>query len=293
MKFLFYIVDANWRCGGTMVLHELSKILSDLGQDVYMTVTNAKFLENNSKIINQNEAIQLAAADDCVTIYPEVVSGNPFCAKNVVRWVLYYPGGWGKGDTIFDESEYVFTYSKKFVKNTIYKDSPCLTIFKSNLDKFYDNSTERKYDAVLLKKGQFRNLHEIKAKHFDPHVNILNKQFLNFDNVIRDVVELEQLNAILNQVRYFVSFDQDTYHNILAALAGCISVVIPVDGITDQDWKNNSEVCNYGIAYGFEDLPWVFKTQNKIRQHIQNLEQKNITFAQNFINLTKQKWNIH
>ena len=293
MKFLFYIVDANWKYGGTMVLHELSKILSDLGEDVYLTVTNAKFPENNSKIINQNEAMQLAAADDCVTIYPEIVYGNPFCAKNVVRWVLYYPGGHGMGDTIYDESEYVFTYYNKYVENTIYEKSPSLMVFKSHLDKFYDNNTERKYDAVLLKKGQFRNLDEVKAKFYEPYMNIMNKQILNFDDVMRDVARPEQLNAILNEIRYFVSFDQDTYHNVLAALCGCISVVIPVDGIDDRAWKTKCEFFSYGIAYGFDDLHWAFKTQSKTRQHIQNLEQKNITFAQNFINLTKQKWNIH
>lgn len=294
MKFLIYTFDPNWRSGGIMVMHELSKILSDLGEDVYLTVTSEKLSENNSKLIDQTEAMIISAQDDCVTIYPEVVSGNPLNAKHVVRWVLYYPGEHGAGDTLYHESEYVFAYSKRFIENSIYENSPLLFIFYSNANKFYDIGTKRSHDAFLIRKGRLNisNLDERKNKHVNPYSNLLTKEIVNADYIIDNVSSLEQLNEAFNKIRYFISFDHDTYFNVLAALSGCISVIVPVDDIDSEQWKMKSEVSNYGISYGFDDLYWSYKTQNKIRDHILQMEQKNIDSAKNLIQLTKKKWNI-
>lgn len=294
MKFLIYTFDPTWRSGGSMVMHELSKILSDLGEDVYLTVTPEKLPENNSKLIDQTEAMIISAQDDCVTIYPEVVAGNPLNAKHVVRWVLYYPGGHGAGDTVYNESEYVFSYSKRFIENTIYENSPLLFIFNSNVNKFYDVGRNRSRDAFLIRKGSLgiNNLEERRNRHVGPYSNLLTKEILNVDYIINSVSSFEELNEAFNEIRYFISFDPDTYFNVLAALSGCISIVVPMDGIDSEQWKTKSEVSNYGISYGFDDLFWSFKTQNKVREHILQMEQRNILSAKTLIQLTKERWNI-
>lgn len=48
-----------------------------------------------------------------IIIYPEVIVGNPFKAKRVVRWTLNSPGRIG-GDIEFDKNELVYTWSQKF-----------------------------------------------------------------------------------------------------------------------------------------------------------------------------------
>ncbi len=46
---------------------------------------------------------------NAVVIYPEVVSGNPYKANRVVRWVMNDPGLLG-GDTRYADEEIVFAY---------------------------------------------------------------------------------------------------------------------------------------------------------------------------------------
>lgn len=291
MKFLFYIFDPNWESGGIMVMHELSKILCTLGQDVYLTTAKTKLPENPSKIVDEGEAIRIANQDDCITIYPEIIFGNPLKAKHVVRWVLYYPGVHA-GDTVYDDNEYVFTYHSKYTKNTKYENSPILRTFESRADKFYPLGCDRIYDAVLFRKGRFSNIEETRIKHVVPYGNLLNKELIFVDNFLNSVSGFDELNKIFNQIRYFFSFDQATYYSVLASLSGCISIVAPSDGITAEQWKADFNTHSVGIAYGFDDLHWVMETQHKTRDYVLSLEQENVVYAKNLISLIKQKWNI-
>lgn len=50
-----------------------------------------------------------------VVIYPEIVSGNPLHAKQVVRWVLNYPGVLG-GDIVFGEDELVMVWDRRMLR---------------------------------------------------------------------------------------------------------------------------------------------------------------------------------
>ncbi len=293
MKFLIFAYIPHWDSGGCNVLHELSKLLSDLGEDVYLAITETKLPENPAKLLSIEEAIQLAAQDDCVTIYPEVESGNPLNAKNIVRWVLYYPQGHGgKGDKVYHPSEFVFTYHEKYVANTPHENSPVLRIFQSRVDKFYPMGKERIYDAVLVRKSKYENVQEIANKHFEPYLNIVNKKIILFDDVLNTVSGYEQLNEILNEIRYFVSFDRVTYHSVFAALSGCISVVTPADGMTAEQWKQSINTHSHGVAYGFDDLHWAMISQHKTKEHLLNIEEKNIMYTKNMIKLIKEKWNL-
>lgn len=293
LKFLFFIYAPHWSSGGGMVMHELSKILCDLGQDVYLTITDKKLPENPAKVINIQEALQLAQQDDCVTIYPEVESGNRLNAKHVLRWVLYYPGGHGIGDTVYHPSEYVFTYHEKFVADTPHANSPVLRIFQSRIDKFFPMEKERIYDAVLIRKGKFNNnIQELASKHLDPYMNIMNKKIIVLDDILDNVSGFEELNQIFNEIRYFFSFDTVSYHSVLAALSGCTSIVVPIDGISAEQWRENIPTHAYGIAYGFDDLHWAATTQPKTRGYLEKIEEQNIVCTKNMIELVKQKWNL-
>jgi hypothetical protein len=50
-----------------------------------------------------------------VVVYPETISGNPFNATCVARYILNYPGLLG-GDTMFDEDEYCFGYTQSLAE---------------------------------------------------------------------------------------------------------------------------------------------------------------------------------
>jgi hypothetical protein len=55
-------------------------------------------------------------ADDEIVIYHDTITGNPYKAKKVVRYLLMYAGYFG-GDKDFPASEYMYYHSPDFVIN--------------------------------------------------------------------------------------------------------------------------------------------------------------------------------
>lgn len=302
MKFIIALYPYSWREGGTTAMHYFSKMLCDMGEEVYITTLNKDYTDNpftdttlampgnNSKTINARVASIIAQEDDVVTIYPEVEPGNPLNAKKVVRWVLYYPGGHSTGDTSFDSSEYVFAYSDRFVKGTIYESSPLLSIIQTRTNQFFDMNLERIYDCALIKKSVSMNFKQIKANHFDPYKHLLDKPLISLDQILGQLTRIEDLNLIFNKVRYFVSFDHATYHNFLASLSGCTSIVLPMDGVSKEQFVKDMPLYQYGVAYGFEDVKWANQTRGKMRAQLEKTEEQNTVFIKNFLNLVSEKW---
>lgn len=286
--------DYTWIHGGIIVLHKLAKVLADVGHEVYLVTPSSKKTLPDSKchVINRIEAQQLCKQHDVVAIYPEIIVGNPYGAKYVVRWLLYYPGA-RNGPSVFDESEYVFAYQRGFVEDTIYKDNPSLFVLETNVDKFYSTDTPRTYDAVLVRKGSLnghQEYHDRYIKYYEPHANLVKNHLLIFDQMINDGVSYQELNNHLNTIKYFVTFDHATYHSILASLAGCISVVIPVDGLSKEQWKKQLPIAKYGVAYGFDDIDWAIQTKDDLRNRLNEIESENTVQVLNFISLIKQRF---
>lgn len=266
MKFLIITYEYDWRIGGVMALNILAKMLREQGYEV-TGVGTAKSPHFN--VISFQDAHKVAQHDDVWTIYPEVISGNPFNAKNVVRWVLYYPGVLG-GDREYDDSEVVMTYHDTFVQGTKYEGAPLLHIRDSQVNVFSDLGIERKIDGILVKKGQ-ATFEQRKQKYVIPYVDgLLNVIVL--DNELQRIADMQQLNLLYNRIRYFISFDCETYHSVMAAMAGCTSIIVPQDGMTKEhlidDWK-------YGIAYGFDDIPHADQTRHLVHDYARKLEGDN------------------
>ena len=290
MKILFWLDPPNWIHGGVMVMHLFSKILSDLGEDVYATITNSVLPGNNTKILSYDEAIRFAQNDDVVTIYPEVVPGNPFNAKNVARWVLYYPGGHGAGDKIYHESEMVFPFYKRYVEGTPYENCPLLTIIQTRVEQFYPKNLEREYDCIVIKKGRFFDLEKMDKQYVQPYKHLLDKPIIRLDDVLNNIQEVEQLNDLFNRVRYFISFDQATHYSIMASLSGCTSIVIPIDGLDKEQWIDQMPTYKYGIAYGFDDIQWADQSRNELRGSMFEIENRNIIFAKQFVKIVNDRF---
>jgi len=302
IRYLFCAYVPHWTAGGSMVSHLFAKMLSDMGEDVYMTLAhNVRDREkykavlpgsgNSAKELQYEEALALAQEDDVAVIYPEIVSGNPMNAKKVIRWVLYYPGGHGAGDMVYDSSELIFTYFDRYLKDTPHENSPLLTIVETRLDQFYPMvGVQREYDCILVKKGaaQFEAL---KAKHLNPNQQLLDKPFFILDGLLDTLKDVTQLNQIFNQVRYFISFDQATYYNIMASLSGCTSIVLPIDGISREQWSKEMPLYQYGVAYGFDDIERANDTKFHLADSLREKEKENFVQAENFIKIVNEKWN--
>ena len=94
--------------------------------------------------------------EEDIVIYPETVSGNPLQIRNVVRWVLFFPGHLG-GDTHYHPSEKIFTWCDAY-----YPGAPRLLPDVIDHTIFYDAGLPRTRDCTFVHKdGKWKKLPEL------------------------------------------------------------------------------------------------------------------------------------
>jgi hypothetical protein len=281
MKFLIYSFNYDWKSGGNQVLHDLGKILSkDYTTYVFGTTT---LFESKAICVNIDKAKEIAIQDDVITIYPEVISGNPFNAKNVVRYVLYYPG-WHAGDKQYSDDELIITYNNEYVKDTKYDNAFVLTVLNPKLNIMKNHDKKRNKIGLLVRK----------CKDFDYKMNLLNQYkhllklpVISIDDEINKCSDLRDLSKIYNTITLFISFDPHTYHSTMAALCGCTSIVIPSKEISNEEFYN---VQKYGVAYGFENIDFAKLTYSKMIDDLKQMEQNTFTQCDKFVELVKSHY---
>jgi hypothetical protein len=278
MKFLIYSFNYDWKSGGNEVLHVLGNILSqDYTTYVFGTTT---VFDSKAICVNIDKAKEIAIEDNVITIYPEVISGNPFKAKNVVRYVLYYPG-WHAGDKEYSDDELIITYFNEYVKDTKYDNAFVLTVLNPKLNIMRNHNKKRNKIGLLVRK----------CKDFDYKMNLLNQYkhllklpVISIDDEINKCTDIRALSKIYNTISLFISFDIHTYHSTMAALCGCISVVIPSKEISSEEFYN---VTKYGVAYGFENIDFAKLTHSKMIDDLKQMEQNTFTQCDKFVELVK------
>ena len=278
MKFLIYSFNYNWRVGGIVVLNKLADLISELGHESYVIDENRK-THGPATRINLDAAIEIAKDAKTFVIYPEVIVDNPLNAKNVCRWVLYFPGVNG-GDKTYHHSEFVFVYNKAFVLNTPYSDSLEIKIVDTMLGEMSNLGIKRTKDAILTKKGR-QDLEERKRIYVEPFLEKL-IEVESADELIAGCVDIADYNRKLNEVRYFISYDNYTYHNILAALAGCKSIVIPELGKSKEEYLLEYPERVPYVSYGFDES-FQFQEIPMLQNHLKTVEIKNLQFANKLI----------
>jgi hypothetical protein len=265
MKYLVCGYNYDINIGGVVALHKLANILSTLNPETYV-VCDYTFPESNAKIISYNDSHDLASDKDSVVIYPETIQNNLLNAKNIIRWVLYYPGFHG-GTKEYDINEHVFLYHKEYGKNTKYQNNPILTIIDTKTDFFYNKNIERSGDCFLLKKGATKHKDILDGYYIDDHLT--SKYSQNF------------LLLTFNKYERFISYDSNTYYSIIAAMCGCTSIVVPDPDISESEYFEN-EIVKYGIAYGFENENWSVTTKHLVKNHMNDLYEKSIKTVYDF-----------
>jgi len=246
--------------GGITVHFYLAKILDEYGQMVRMypnhgTADNDLF----NKYYNNDFPID----NNCIVIYCEGIQGNPLGAPLVVRWLLSELGKnvpyerfktWGKNDIVYffngekkisDNSEKVGSLYKFL--STIYL-NPKIDIYNITFPRKGICYTERK---CFWHKNGCKILHPPDADN------------ISFGNQTHTI-------DTLNQYEIFISYDPCTFITVMAPLCGCISVVHPVDGVSESEWLKSTAVYKYsiskninklyGIAYGLENFEWARNT---------------------------------
>lgn len=258
--FVIYTGGFDENVGGLIALHRLCDQLNRQGEKAYLWPFSRPIFDRNRlgrsirtqikyryhlwrKPYLTCEGFQtpLAGIDDiladAVVVYPEIVDGNPLRAARVVRWLLHKPG-FHTGKVGFGRDDLFFFFQKSFDDPAWNKNPDHLLQTFFVRDDIYrqTNFGARAGTAYIIRKGKDRSIvHDLK------------------DSILIDGKSHAENAEIFNRVKTCISYDPYTMYSMYAALCGCDSVVIPVEGVSKEEWVPD-ESGRYGLAYGFDDL---------------------------------------
>lgn len=310
MKFL--IVSPRQNAGGPIVLHALCKYINELGYDAkifysevykyddsnklrfwvkwvhrtikdFFSIFRVKVLKSKSPKLNGyiNESVQGCPRkylpfidDDTVVIYPEVMYGNPLKAKNVVRWFLYYNRF---DDSAYDNSDLFICYREIFNDWRLNPQGIVLKTPYFDFDRYKRyNYGERKGKCYIIRKGCNRT--DLPEK---------------FDGIVIDNLLEEEKVKVFNECEYCISYDTQTAYSQIAALCGCISIVVPEVGKNREDYLNANDNV-FGVAFGFSEneINYAKDTQNHILASFKKVNLDGVNSTKDFITICKNKFLI-
>ncbi|MBU5428781.1 hypothetical protein KQI22_01705 [Kineothrix sp. MSJ-39] len=315
-KIKYVIVSPRQKYGGAVVLHLLCKTLQDLGYNSSIYYSGASYykkghrikfwikhiiflIKDLSKIIaiktfgeehfahNEKYAgyVNLSVKgckrklfpivdENTVVVYPDVVYGNYFRAKNVVRWFLYYnrysSDAYGKNDLFFCYRDVFNDEKLNPLKRKLY-----LEYFDLNLYKNV-NTGKRQGTCYIVRKGALRK--DLPSKYEGI--------------VIDNLSEMDKVRTF-NESQYCISYDLQTAYSHIAALCGCISIVIPEEGKTWKDYYPG-EKRPLGVAFGFseDEIAYAKNTMHLVKKNFEEKNNKCKYSVQEFAKVCKEYFKI-
>lgn len=178
---------------------------------------------------------------DFIAIYPEIVTGNPFGAKHIVRYIMNKPGVMGgttangqfiPGPTEFDKPDQLYYFSRLFGEGN-YLFLPILNLFL-----FKDQGKKRTKTAYFIGKGKDEGLHPMDAYQ-------INRAFARDQQALAD---------LLNECEVLYCYDPVTAMTELARLCGCR--IVMVNPVYSKDQFKLYEPGMNGISWGKdEEIP--------------------------------------
>lgn len=277
MKFVIYAPgDYTPNGGGCVALHKLAHNIALLGEDSYI-MTSKKNTDYLGVEVNQRQATEICKDGGAMAIYPEVTCGNPFKAKHVMRWILYHVrtyGDFGK----FGKDDLIYKYAPYFTLRFEAKVHGELRANELNLATFRDlKLPERSGDCYLIKKGNDKehNAHREGAIKLDNYPSKGDKAN-------------EYLAEVFNRCERFISYDTATWLNVMAAQCGCLSIVIPDNGVNPLDFYNGYPYFKYGIAYGLTETEHAKNTLHLVNNNLLKIEAETMKETEAFIQKAKE-----
>lgn len=263
--------------GGPMILHYISKILLEIGEVVYM---NHPFYQG-AKQLNIEIANSL---DPKNTIL--IVSENDFRLEEfnfkTVRLLLNF----GKNIEKYKDTELIFQYGKSFTLGTKLENSDSIKPIIINLDFWKNLQCERSdKPLILIKKGKIKKETDlVQGIRLD---NIINSE------ITRQTIDFELLKYF-NTHKTFITYDNETFYSIQAALCGAISIVIPDGRLTEDEWRNSNPIRKWGIAYGNNQnqIDFAMSTIDEFKKTIDEMSIKSKDEIVYFIEKTLSFFNL-
>lgn len=193
--------------------------------------------------------------------------------KHVVRWLLYY-NKFQDNDIDIDKDMFV-CFRHEF--NDLRLNPKEITLYCPyyNLELYKQtNLGKRSGKCYIIRKGRDRvDL----PKTFD-------------GLIIDDMFETDKVR-VMNECEYCISYDTQTAYNRIAALCGCISVVMPEPGKGMDAYRNQYDK-RYGIAIGFaqEQIQYAKETVGLLLEEHMNINRLSQESVEKFVKICHERF---
>jgi hypothetical protein len=278
LNFIVYAPQFKANVGGHIALYNLASIISEYN-------INCKLFDStNSKIPNNvfdDYAMKSDINDNTVVIYPEIISDNPLQAKYVVRWILCELGI-NCSENIYktwDKNDFVYHFSS-YNPNENIEQYNILSPFYLSSELINYNKPREGYCYIIRKGYKFHR----DLTYIHPPDSLC----------LDDDLSQENLIFILNRKEYIISYDPYSFISFMAALCGCISIVLPIEGYSKEQWFKSLSISKFlsqagvnelkGIAYGIEEIGYAKKTLKEVHEQQQIVRHYGEETVHRFIN---------
>lgn len=312
MKFIISSGRQFW--GGTIVAHYLCKLIEEQGYEAsiffnlpsydnrllfllsYLKIMSRDLIGNIYTHLLPNKEYSMrhytgyvhfpvkgckrtywpVVDDDTVVVYTETTKGNPLHAKNVVRWFLYY-NRYPDNPNWCSPSDLFFSYREQFNDFKLNPQNRLLRIFHFDRDLYRQtNFGKRQGVCYVIRKGATRT--DLPQK---------------FDGPVIDNLREPDKVKILNQCEKCYLYDTQTFYASIAALCGCIPIVVPEPGKSRKDYIKADDDMP-GIAFGEteKEIQFAIRTRNDVKKNIDAMLQDNEANVKNFIKTCKEYFHL-
>ena len=99
----------------------------------------------------------------------------------------------------------------------------------------------------------------------------------------------EEKVEVMNKCKYCYSYDTQTLYAAVAAVCGCISIVVPEPGKKREDYLDSDEK-GWGVAYGDspEEIDFACRTQKELQEWLESFKIRNHENVKNFLGYCKE-----
>lgn len=222
-----YVIVAPDYTSNSAGIYCLYKLCDDLNKNGFSAAITGALNgtpELNAPLIRIADARKLANGATWF-VYPETQVGNPFGAKNVVRWVLNRPG-LINGDKVYSERELVFSYSNAYVPYIENKVQGMLQLPVLDQNIFFppSQSVNRSLSCYYVGKSTFKDGYFDKDKTFE---------------ITRTTPAKKDLGNLFRGAKVLYCFDNSTALTQEALSCGCPVVMIPDGTQTREEFEQN------------------------------------------------------
>lgn len=272
--------------GSSTVSHTLARELSLLGENTFIYANNTPYKNvscipwgNEIEYDNENTIFIMPAGAGEHT-FKQDIPNFINKSKNIVRHLV------NKQVQLYPKENKLYTLSPYFEPLLDQKVDGYMPVLNVDLELFRNHNLPRSGRCYLVKGNEYIEGQPI-------YHNISDTNLDNYWAYQGDRMKL--LAEIFNRHEIFFTYNTQTFISVLAALCGCISVILPHPS-TSKEKIHKFPQNKYGVAYGFEDIQHSIDTLPLVKENLESLLQDHTKHLKQFVsdsyNWLQNKYNL-